>query len=69
MLANQILKPENQLPPYVQASLPPPDRLLFYECFHMLVHVLHQRSESNQLLSYVLLSVCHNKLDDAVYAL
>lgn len=36
----------------------------------MLVCVLHQRYESNQLLTCVpFLNVCHNKLDDPVFAL
>lgn len=33
-------------------------RLLFYECFHMSVSVLHQRNESDRLLCCCVLLFC-----------
>lgn len=54
---------------------PAPAQSLFYDCFHMSVCALYQRCKSNQLLTCVLFSfsffffVCHNKLDDPVFAL
>lgn len=59
VLANQIVEPKNQLPSYSMSKLHCQLRLMaILWMFSFVVYILHQRSGSHLLRSYVLLWMC-----------